>query len=243
MIDPITNINEYNSLSIMCGSIRPFKINYILMKIYRLVFSPIEVNTYVIADQSGDCAIIDCGCYGRNEFNRFEMFLHEKKLKPVLLLNTHCHLDHVFGNGFILEKYKLRTLCSKEDEYNRTGSVQHAMIFGMTMELPPEPEGYLNDGQMISFGDISFTALLVPGHSTGSLAFYCKNENVVFTGDALFAGSIGRSDLEGGNHRILVSSIKNKLFTLPDETIVYPGHGQSTTIKTERETNPYFINS
>jgi glyoxylase-like metal-dependent hydrolase (beta-lactamase superfamily II) len=213
------------------------------MTIYRFVFSPIEVNTYVIVDTSGDCAIIDCGCYDKSEWARFESFLTENKLKPVLLLNTHCHLDHVFGNGFILEKYNLRTLFHSDDEYNRIKSVKHAMIFGLTMDLPPEPAGYIDDNQIISFNGISFTALLVPGHSRGSLAFYCKDEKVVFTGDALFQGSIGRSDLEGGNHRILVSSIRNKLFTLPGETIVYPGHGQSTTIKAEKETNPYFINS
>jgi hydroxyacylglutathione hydrolase len=213
------------------------------MKIYRFVFSPIEVNTYIVTNESGDCCIIDCGCYDRNEFHKLENFIQEKKLKPVLLLDTHCHLDHVFGNGFILEKYSLRPLCSKEDEYNRLDSVLHAELFGLTMEIPPAPAGYLNDGQVVSFGEISLTALLVPGHSSGSLAFYCKNENMVFTGDALFAGSIGRTDLQGGDYRTLISSIENKLFTLPGETIVYPGHGQSTTIKTEIETNPYFINS
>ena len=213
------------------------------MKIYRFVFSPIEVNTYIVANESGDCCVIDCGCYDRNEFHKLENVIQEKKLKPVLLLNTHCHLDHVFGNGFILEKYSLRPHCSKEDEYNRLDSVLHAELFGLTMEIPPAPAGYLNDGQVVSFGEISLTALHVPGHSSGSLAFYCKNENIVFTGDALFAGSIGRTDLHGGDYRTLISSIENKLFTLPGETIVYPGHGQSTTIKTEIETNPYFINS
>lgn len=213
------------------------------MKIYRLVFSPIEVNTYVIADSSGDCAIIDCGCYNRNEFTLLEALLSDNKLNPVLLLNTHCHLDHVFGNGYILEKYNLRTFYNKDDEYNRLKSVKHAMLFGLTMEQPPEPAGYIEDNQTVSFGNIIFTALLVPGHTRGSLAFYCREENVVFTGDALFAGSIGRSDLEGGNHKTLVKSIREKLFTLPADTVVYPGHGDATTIKTEKETNPYFINS
>jgi glyoxylase-like metal-dependent hydrolase (beta-lactamase superfamily II) len=213
------------------------------MKIHRFVFSPIDVNTYILYDESGDCCIIDCGCYDRNEFHKLEKFIQEKKLKPLLLLNTHCHLDHVFGNGFMLEKYSLRPFCSKEDEYNRLGSVLHAQLFRLTMEIPPAPEGYLDDGQVISMGEISFVALNVPGHSSGSLAFYCKNENMVFTGDALFAGSIGRTDLQGGDYKTLISSIQNKLFTLPGETIVYPGHGQSTTIRTEKETNPFFINS
>ena len=213
------------------------------MKIFRFVFSPIQVNTYIVSNESGDCCIIDCGCYDMNEFHKLEKLIREKNLKPVLLLNTHCHLDHVFGNGFVLEKYSLRPFYSKEDEYNRLGSVLHAELFGLTMEIPPLPEGYLDDGQTVSLGEISFTALHVPGHSSGSLAFYCKNENMVFTGDALFAGSIGRTDLQGGDYKTLISSIQNKLFPLPGDTIVYPGHGQSTTIKSEKETNPYFINS
>ncbi len=213
------------------------------MKIYRLVFSPIEVNTYIIADSSGNCTIIDCGCYDRNEFIQLEAMLSDNKLNPVLLLNTHCHLDHIFGNGFILERYNLRTFFHRDDDYNRLKSVKHAMLFGLTMEQSPEPEGYIEDNQTVSFGNINFEALHVPGHSRGSLAFYCREENIVFTGDALFAGSIGRSDLEGGNHKTLVKSIKEKLFTLPGDTVVYPGHGPATTIQTEKETNPYFINS
>lgn len=213
------------------------------MKIYSLVFSPIQVNTYIIVSQSRNCAIIDCGCYDRSEFNSLESFISSRNLNPVLLLNTHCHLDHVFGNGFMLEKFNLRTFCHKDDEYNRKKSVKHAMLFGLKMDPPPDPEGYIEDNQVITFDEVSLTALLVPGHSAGSLSFYSSEANSVFTGDALFAGSVGRSDLEGGNHTTLISAIKNKLFTLPGETVVYPGHGQSTTIKTERETNPYFINS
>lgn len=213
------------------------------MKIYSLVFSPIEVNTYIIVSRSLNCAIIDCGCYDRSEFESLESFISSRNLNPVLLLNTHCHLDHVFGNGFMLEKFNLRTFCHKDDEYNRIKSVKHAMLFGLTMDPPPDPEGYLEDNQVISFDEVSLTALLVPGHTAGSLSFYSSEANSVFTGDALFARSVGRSDLEGGSHTTLISAIKNKLFTLPGETIVYPGHGQSTTIKSERETNPYFINS
>ena len=213
------------------------------MKIVRLVFNPIEVNTYILTDQSGDCAIIDCGCYDRNEFNELNDLLRKEKLKPVLLLNTHCHLDHIFGNRFILERFNLGSFCHIEDEHNRINAVNHAMLFGMLMEIPPVPAGLLSDGQKISFGVTELVALHVPGHSRGSLAFYSSNDKAVFTGDALFAGSIGRTDLHGGNYKTLISSIRNKLFTLPDETIVYPGHGESTTIKAEKDTNPYFINT
>jgi glyoxylase-like metal-dependent hydrolase (beta-lactamase superfamily II) len=211
------------------------------MEIYRLVFNPIEVNTYILADQSGDCAIIDCGCYDRNEFNELSDLINEKGLKPVLLLNTHCHLDHVFGNGLILEKYNLGSFFHKDDESNRNHSVNHAIMFGLSMDTPPDPAGYLTDGQKVQFGNTVLVALHVPGHSRGSLAFYCEKDNVVFTGDALFAGSIGRTDLPGGDFKTIISSIKNKLFTLPADTDVYPGHGEKTSIRTEMESNPYFI--
>lgn len=211
------------------------------MEIYRLVFNPIEVNTYILADQSGDCAIIDCGCYDKDEFSELTGFIEERKLNPVLVLNTHCHLDHIFGNGFMLEKYNLGAFFHKDDESNRKMAVNHALIFGLSMKTPPGPAGYLTDGQKISFGQTELKSIHVPGHSAGSLAFYNEKEKVIFTGDALFEGSIGRTDLPGGNYERLINSITKKLFTLPSETAVCPGHGNKTSIGTEIESNPYFI--
>jgi len=211
-----------------------------MMKIFRLVFSPIEVNTYILADQSGDCAIIDCGCYNTNESEELAGLIMKNNLKPVLLLNTHCHLDHIFGNKFMLDRYNLKTHSSEYDEMNRKNAMQHAMLFGMKMENPPEPESFITDNQIITFGTTELVALLVPGHTAGSLAFYSENNGCVFTGDALFAGSIGRSDLPGGDHDTLIKSIRNKLFILPPSTVVYPGHGNRTTIKREMKSNPYF---
>jgi glyoxylase-like metal-dependent hydrolase (beta-lactamase superfamily II) len=213
------------------------------MKIHKLVFNPIEVNTYILADQSGDCAIIDCGCYDRDEFSELTDLIEENNLKPVLLLNTHCHLDHIFGNRFILEKYKLGTFCHKKDERNRENAVNHAIMFGLSMEIPPVPAGFLTDHQAIPFGAAELVVLHVPGHSRGSVAFYSKNDKTVFTGDALFAGSIGRTDLPGGNYKTLINSIRNKLFSLPSDTVVYPGHGDETSIGIEIESNPYFIHN
>jgi len=210
------------------------------MEIYRLVFNPIDVNTYILADKSGECAIIDCGCYDSDEFSRLTDLIDEKQLRPVLLLNTHCHLDHIFGDRFMLEKYNIGAFCHTDDVYYRKNAVTHALMFGLTMEDPPEPAGYLTDGQKISFGQTELVSIHVPGHAAGSLAFYSENDKVVFTGDALFAGSIGRTDLPGGNYETLINSIMNKLFTLPEETIVYPGHGNETTIGIETRTNPYF---
>jgi hydroxyacylglutathione hydrolase len=210
------------------------------MEIYRLVFSPIEVNTFILADQSNDCAIIDCGCYDSSEFDELVRLIESKKLNPVLLLNTHCHLDHVFGNRFMLEKYKLKSLSCKEDEINRKKAVQHAALFGLSMNEPPEPGGFITDRQVIPFGSTELTALHVPGHTAGSMAFYSEKNGCVFTGDALFEGSIGRTDLEGGDYDTLINSIQSRLFVLPPATIVYPGHGNQTTIGKERMTNPYF---
>jgi len=210
------------------------------MKIYKLVFSPIEVNTYILAGISGDCAIIDCGCYDKKETEDFTHFIKENNLNPVLLLNTHCHLDHVFGNKFILEKYGLRTFSSELDEENRKNASHHALMFGLTMENPPEPSGFIKDNQIITFDKTKLRALLVPGHTAGSIAFYDEEDGIVFTGDALFSGSIGRTDLPGGNYDTLIASITNKLFVLPPSTTVYPGHGESTSIEKEIKSNPYF---
>jgi len=210
------------------------------MKIFKFVFSPIEVNTYILVDESDDCAIIDCGCYDKREFGKLEDFIKGNSINPVLLLNTHCHLDHIFGNRFVLEKYGLKTFSCELDEMNRKDAVRHAMLFGLTMENPPEPAGYISDNQIVSFGTTELVALHVPGHTSGSLAFYSENNDCVFTGDALFAGSIGRTDLQGGDYNTLIESIKCKLFVLPPSTVVYSGHGNETTIGKELKSNPFF---
>jgi glyoxylase-like metal-dependent hydrolase (beta-lactamase superfamily II) len=211
------------------------------MEIYRLVFSPIEVNTYVLAEKSGDCAILDCGCYNESEFSQLVKFIESKKLKPALLINTHCHLDHIFGNKFILEKYNLKTHCSELEESNREKASEYAMYFGLSMETPPEPESYVSHRQVITLGSTSLLALHVPGHTAGSMAFYSETDGCVFTGDALFAGSIGRTDLPGGDFQTLIDSIRNNLLSLPVSTVVYSGHGPETTIEKEIKTNPYLM--
>lgn len=210
------------------------------MEIFKFIFSPIDVNTYVLVDKSGDCAIMDCGCYDMTEFSELVKFIESLKLNPILLLNTHCHLDHIFGNKFMLEKYNLKTFSGEGDEFNRTSSVQHAALFGLTMDEPPEPAGFISDNQIITFGTTDLLALHVPGHSSGSYAFYSEKNNAVFTGDALFAGSIGRTDLPDGNYDTLINSIKSKLFVLPPSTVVYPGHGDQTSIEKEMQSNRFF---
>ncbi len=211
------------------------------MEIRKLVFNPISVNTYILSDGSDDCAIIDCGCYDRIESEELTSLLDREKLKPVLLLNTHCHLDHIFGDRLMLEKYGLGALCHHDDLMNRKRAVDHARMFGLSMEPPPGPAGYLSGGEKVRFGNSELEVIHVPGHAPGSLAFYSKKDKAVFTGDALFEGSIGRTDLPGGNHETLLNSIRERLFKLPADTVVYPGHGNTTLIGDELRFNPYFI--
>ena len=210
------------------------------MKILRAVFSPIEVNTYILTGNDEECIIIDCGCYGVEEEKRLEEMLEARRLKPVMLIDTHCHLDHVFGNRFILERYGLRPWFHEGDRHNYLNAPKHALMFGLTMEPPPEQEGYLTEGEMISAAGVSMKVIGVPGHSPGGISLYSETDGAVFTGDALFAGSIGRSDLPGGDHELLMERIREQLFALPPETAVYPGHGPATTIGEEMKNNPFF---
>ena len=210
------------------------------MEVYSFVFSPIGVNTYVLADKSGKCAVIDCACYYKEEFDRLVSFIDEHNLEPVMLINTHCHLDHVFGAKRFFEKYGISYRCHRDEVYNAQHAVKEAESFNLTMEEPPMPEMYLVDGNEISFGSTTLKVLFVPGHSAGSLAFYSEKDGVVFTGDSLFEGTIGRTDLYGGNYKQLISSIRSQLFALPPETIICPGHGGESTIGVEMESNPYF---
>jgi glyoxylase-like metal-dependent hydrolase (beta-lactamase superfamily II) len=210
------------------------------MKIYKEVFSPIDVNTYIVTGDDTSCVVIDCGCYGKMEEKRLVDLLSSLKLDPVLLLNTHCHLDHIFGNAVMLEKYGLRSWFHQGEKFNHLTSPKHALMFGLTMEPPPEPAGYLSDGEILMSAGLDLEVIAVPGHSAGGVAFYSDVNGVIFTGDALFAGSIGRSDLPGGNHQQLLDNIRNRLFTLPPETVVYAGHGPETTIREEIMSNPFF---
>lgn len=211
------------------------------MVIHRQIFSPIEVNTYIVSAAEGECILIDCGCYGPEEEKRLEDFLSAHAMKPVMLLNTHCHLDHIFGNDFILRKYGLRSMFHPGERDNHSSSPKHALMFGLTMEDPPDPERELADCEVLTAAGLNMQVIAVPGHSPGGVAFYISDHNALFTGDALFAGSIGRSDLPGGNHGQLLDSIRKRLFVLPPDTAVYPGHGQATTIGEEIRNNPFFM--
>ncbi|MFB6343985.1 MBL fold metallo-hydrolase [Saccharicrinis sp. FJH62] len=213
-----------------------------MLTIKTFIFNPFQENTYVVSDESGACVIIDPGCSSDRENSDISAYIEENKLKPEKVWCTHLHVDHVLGNAFFYEKYGLKPEAhfNEQDLYNMVQG--QAQMFGLVMNAePPSIGNYLNEGDLIRFGNTTFKVLLVPGHSPGGLCFYSENDKVVFAGDCLFSGSIGRTDLWGGDHDQLISRIKSELLTLPDETVVYSGHGPKTTIGEEEQDNP-FIN-
>jgi hydroxyacylglutathione hydrolase len=210
------------------------------MKIQTFVFSPFEVNTYVIYDQTGECVIIDPACYDNGEQTQLTEFISENHLKPVHLLFTHCHLDHVFGSAFVSNRYHLEPSAHKNEESNNTNAVHAARLYGINMEAPVALKSFIDEQNQIRYGQSVLNIFFIPGHTAGSLLFYNLLEKFVISGDVLFDGSIGRTDLPGGNFESLITGIREKLFSLPDDIVVYPGHGHTTTIGKERKSNPFF---
>ena len=201
--------------------------------------NPYQENTYILYDESGDCAIIDPGMDTAREQNVVVNFIRDNHLKPVLLLNTHCHIDHVLGNKFIFDQYGLKPKFHEGELPVLEAVVAYAPMMGIRYEVSPVPDGYLPETGAIKFGNTELQLIFAPGHSPAHLCFYDKEANILVGGDVLFRGSIGRSDLPGGNFTQLIDNIEQKLFTLPDDCTVYPGHGPETTIGQERRSNPF----
>lgn len=211
------------------------------MKIQAFTFNPFGENTYVIWDSASlNAAIIDPGCYNDSEKHTLVDFIHKNNLNVKHLLNTHMHIDHAAGNAFIEKTFSVETSCNADDQYLASKMVQQAQMFGF-----PYNDGditikdNLTDCQTITVADSECRVLHIPGHTKGHLAFYFHSEGLVFSGDALFRMSIGRTDLPGGNYASLIESIEGKLLTLPRQTIVLPGHGASTDVGFEQTNNPY----
>lgn len=203
-------------------------------------FNPFSENTYIVYDDSGECAIFDPGCYTEAEREILRKFIIENQLRPVLLINTHCHLDHVFGNRFVHETWNLGLAIHPNEQLLLERFPTVCQMYGVPYnDIPPAPAAFIQPGDVIAFGKTRLKTLFTPGHSPGSLSFWCQEASFVLSGDVLFYESIGRTDLPGGNHQQLLQSIKEQLFTLPGETIVYSGHGATTTIRHEKEYNPF----
>ena len=206
-----------------------------------LTFNAVQENTYVLYNESHECIIIDPGCYSEEEKYVLQSFINDNGLRPVMLLNTHCHLDHVFGNKFIAEEYGLTLQIHKNEE----AVLQMAPASGLMFNLPFDNyKGeliFLKEGDVILLGEDSLQIIEAPGHSPGSICFYCEKQKFIIGGDVLFYQSIGRTDLPGGSHESLIKNIKEKLFVLPGDVKVYPGHGPATTIENEIKYNPYLM--
>ncbi len=211
-----------------------------MISIQSFTFNPFSENTYILYDESGECIIIDPGCYEAFEKSELLDFVVQKKLKPVRLINTHCHIDHIFGNKFSAETFGLKLEANKEELFNLKHSEQAAKLYGIQgYEPSPQPIVFLNEGDKISFGNSELEILFVPGHSPGHLAFVCKKQKFIIGGDVLFYGSIGRTDFPGCSHEALIKSIKTKFFLLEDDFRVLSGHGPETNIGFEKKNNPF----
>jgi glyoxylase-like metal-dependent hydrolase (beta-lactamase superfamily II) len=213
------------------------------MQIKIFEFNMVCVNTYLLYDETKEAVIIDCGAFTEKERNRLKEYISTNDLKIKHLLNTHLHFDHVLGNHFIYENYGLKPQYNEDDDRMPDLKMQ-ASSYGLTIDYEPVKAGhFISDNDDIYFGNTKLKAISTPGHSPGSLSFYCEKDHCVFTGDALFHRDIGRTDLWGGDENVLIQAIRNRLLTLPDKTIIFPGHGPASTVAEEKQYNSYLQNS
>ena len=210
-----------------------------MISIEKFIFNDFQVNTFILWDETKDCLIVDPGCFTLEERNDFMEYFSKNKLKPVKIINTHCHVDHILGNAFIFKNFNIPTAAHKDEQYLLEGIVEYGQMLGFMVDRPPDINEYLEEDSMVKFGKSKLKILHVPGHSRGSIALYSPDQKFIIAGDVLFYGGIGRTDLPGGNYDTLINSIKTKILTLPGDVIVYPGHGPSTTVKAETDTNPF----
>ncbi|MCW3074340.1 MAG: fold metallo-hydrolase [Flaviaesturariibacter sp.] len=212
-----------------------------MITVQAFTFNPVQENTYVLYNEKGECCIIDPGPYFPAEEQALTDFIEENKLTPVLLLNTHCHFDHIFGNKLVQQTYGLTLYLHPLEKQVLDLGPASTQKWGIPWDKWYEGEyNFIEEGNVIQFGDEELQVLLTPGHSPGSVCFYSKSNKFIIAGDVLFNGSVGRTDLPGGDFSILEKSIRTKLYTLPGDVVVlYPGHGESTTIGDEMKSNPF----
>lgn len=210
-----------------------------MFRVQSFVFNAFQENTFVLFDETRECVVIDPGCSDDDERRTLKAFIEQHKLKVTLLLNTHCHIDHVLGNRFVKETYKVNLLIHPNEEAVLKAAEVYAPTYGFHSYQHQAPDGFLEEGDFITFGNQSFAVIFVPGHSPGHVAFYSEKTRTLIGGDVLFYNSIGRTDVPGGDHDTLINSIHTKLFTLPNPVKVFPGHGPETTIGFEKKTNPF----
>lgn len=210
-----------------------------MLTIKSFTFNPVAENTYILFNEVKEAIIIDPGCYFDEEKQKVKTYIESNGLKPVQLLNTHCHLDHVFGNKWVYETYGLELFLHPDEEQVLNFAPQSAKMWGLPFENYEGPLHFLENDDLIKLGDNELKVLLAPGHSPGSICFYCKEQKFLIGGDVLFRDSIGRTDLTGGSFSVLTQSIQHQLFVLPEDVTVYAGHGEITSIGYEKKNNPF----
>lgn len=210
-----------------------------MMKIEKFVVNPLGENSLIISDETGECIFIDPGFYYEEEYQEVKDYVKTNHLKPVKIANTHCHFDHIMGVEFVRKEFNIPFLAHKDDEFWVEKAVGQGQMFNMEMKPVSPIDSYLEENEFVEFGNTKLKIIHVPGHAPGHVVFYNEKEKILIAGDVLFYGSIGRTDLPGGHHETLISNIKNKLFDLPDETVVYCGHGPETKLGFEKESNPF----
>ncbi len=210
-----------------------------MITLKHFTFGPFQENTYVLWDETLDCVIIDPGNSNANENKTLSDFISANHLKPQRLLLTHAHIDHINGNQYVYDTYKLLPEVHPNDVVFIEKHTATATMYGLSVEQSPMPKAFINEGDVITLGNTSLQTLFTPGHSPGSITFYNEDQKLLISGDVLFYGSIGRTDLPLGDHTTLINSIKQKLMVLADDVKVYSGHGPATTIGFERMNNPF----
>jgi hydroxyacylglutathione hydrolase len=210
-----------------------------MIKVEKFVVNPLQENSYIVSDETGQCIFIDPGFYFEEEFNEIKDYLAANNLNPVLIANTHCHFDHIMGVEYVRNEYGIPFKAHPDDAFWIEKAVEQGQLFGFKMKEVRAPDSFFQYDEELKFGNTSFQIIHIPGHSPGHVVFYNSDEKILIAGDVLFYGSIGRSDLPGGDSQQLVSNIKNKLFLLPDETSVFCGHGPETTLGFEKRSNPF----
>ncbi len=210
-----------------------------MITIQDFCFSAFQENTYVLYNELKEAIIIDTGCYTRIEEKMLTDFIRKENLKPTLLLNTHCHLDHVFGNNYMSETYGLTAHIHPNEQIVLDRLPEAAAKWGAPTDAYKGSIQYIQEGEMIQFGSDSFKVLLTPGHSPGSVCFYHTEQDFMIGGDLILKDGVGRTDLPGANPLDLIKSIRTQIFPLPDSLTIYSGHGPATTWGREKEHNPY----
>ncbi|MGD1844768.1 MAG: MBL fold metallo-hydrolase [Salibacteraceae bacterium] len=212
-----------------------------MIQVQQFTFNPFQENTYILYDETKACIIIDPGNHVREEDAALTDFIAKEGLAPQRLLNTHCHIDHVFGNRFVAQKWHLDLEMHRLDLPTLTMVPLSAQLYGIrTYQTSPEPKKFLEAGDIVRFGTSELEVRFVPGHAPGHIAFVAHPEKLIIGGDLLFQGSIGRTDLPGGDFDTLIQSVESQIFSLDDSYTVFPGHGPETTVGREKKTNPFF---